>query len=76
MLLNESLLKKNKNHSSGTIITAVPRAAHAISVATFLFPPADQTGRSSLMRTMAVSPNFTFFIIGARVDLVMEEGEW
>lgn len=53
-----------------TIVAAVPRAAHAVSVATLLLPPTHHACRRCLMRTMTVSPNFAFLIIGARVGLM------
>lgn len=53
-----------------TVVAAVPRAAHAISVATLLLPPAHHACRRCLMRTVTVSPNFAFLIIGTRIGLV------
>lgn len=53
-----------------TIVAAVPGAAHAIPVATLLLSPAQHACRHCLMRTVTVSPNFTFFIIGTRIGLV------
>lgn len=60
-------------HEWHTVVAAIPRAAHAISVAPFLLPPAQHARRRCLMRTVTVPPNFTFLVIGARIDL---EGKW
>lgn len=54
---------------ANAIVAAVPRAAHAVSMATLLFPPADHAGRRALVRIVAVSSYFTLLVIGARVDL-------
>lgn len=52
-----------------TIIASGTRATHAISMASFLFPPTHHTGWWSLVGTVTVSSNFAFLITAARVGL-------
>lgn len=54
---------------ANAIVAAVPRAAHAVSMATLLFPPAEHAGGGSLMRIVAVPSYFTLLVVGAWVDL-------
>lgn len=70
MMLKGSFSAEKPRAGSRTIVAAVPRAAHPIPVAALLLSPAHHARRRGLVRAVAVSPNFTFLVVSARVGLV------
>lgn len=52
-----------------TIVAAIPGTTHAISMATLLLSSADHAGGRSLVRTVAISSNLTFFITNTGISL-------
>lgn len=55
------------------VTAAVPWAAHGISMAALLPPPAGEAARRSLLGAVAVTPNAALLVVTARIHLLCKE---